>query len=297
MDRGEEVERLKAAATAEFEVANYAKMERIMLELLQLCSAIGDKRELAETYRRLGTARNQQGKEEAGEADWQTALTLFQELGDRSGIATTQTNLGTFALESRLDVAEARRLFDLCVPTLREPGNERSLAYALANLGKVCRMEGDYDTAMAYAKESYDIFTALGNTAHAAWQLVNMAHYYSLRREYAQAMAILCEAYEPLRGVSGELCRSAYFEVWFIIATEVNEWDVAARLIAFLEKLRAEDRVRQPLGILPWLSPRRELLTRRIPEERFHLLYDEGEKLTVAQAQAMVESIRTRAAV
>ena len=294
MDDTDVVDRLYSAARASNERADFAESERIAHELIAICTASGDRRGLGMGYATLGTARSSVGDMPAAEAAYNDALNCFEEAGDEIGVARVQTNLGTIALEGALDAAEARRQFEACIPVLRASGDTRLLAYALANMGKVSRMEGDYDGAMRLAMESYELFMSNGIPSHAGWQLVNAAHYHSLRRKYQEAADAMRKAFEHLRPVTGELCRAGYFEVAFIIATEVGAWEDAARLQGFLEAYRFETKARAPLGILPWFMPRVELLTRRMPEDLLQVLRDEGEALTVEQAQELFLNVISR---
>ena len=294
MDDTDVVDRLYSAARASNERADFAESERLARELIAMCTASGDRRGLGMGYATLGTARSAQGDIPAAEDAYHTALDCFEEIGDEIGVARVRTNLGTIALEGALDAAEARRQFDACIPVLRAAGDTRLLAYALANMGKVNRMEGDYDQAMRLAMESYELFINNGIPSHAGWQLVNAAHYHSLRRKYHEAAETMQKAFEHLRPVTGELCRAGYFEVAFIIATELGAWDDAGRLQGFLEAYRFETKARAPLGILPWFMPRIELLTRRVPEDRLQTLRDEGAALTVEQAQELFLNVARR---
>ena len=291
LDLTDSVDSLVAAVRAAHYRAEFKESERLARELIALSVSRDDPRGEAWGHSGLGTARLLQGDVAEGEAEYNRALEMFQAIGDRDGVALVQANLGSMLLEYRLDVAEARRNLDEAVAALRISDNERSLAYALANRGKVCRMEGDYEQAMRLADESYELFMQAGIPVHAGWQLVNKAHYHSLRREYPEAISTLRKAFDHLSPVQGELGRASYFEVAFVIATEIDAWDVAARLRGFLECYDADCKVLSPVGILPWFLPRVEMLTRRMPEAALNALHEEGAALSLDQAQALIVNL------
>ena len=277
-------------AIAAWYADDYEALETISQEMIREGTSRADAPQVALGYSFAGHAcihrENAQGALEA----YGRALRLFEELGDRLGVARVQMSLGVVALELNLDVAEARRLYDIAVPVVRASGDRQRLAIALANLGEIFRQEGDYRQAMSSARESLEIFRELGDTTYVGWQLFTIAHIHSLGREYAQAVEALRAASVELRKTENARWIAMYFDVWIILAVELKADECAARLLGFTEEMRAQKKAPRLRGMLPWFLPRLERLTKRLSEDRLLALRMEGAALTLDEAQELAET-------
>ena len=98
------------------------------------------------------------------------SLRIFQELGDRYGIATCLHNLAEIAaFES--DTAAARTLYEESLATCRELGDRHGIALNLAEIGSLSSHLGDCGAARCLYEEALAIQRELGNAYQIAWTL------------------------------------------------------------------------------------------------------------------------------
>ena len=123
---------------------------RVSLFLGALATALGDFT-AAETYLQLG-------------------LSLYEELGDESGIATSLNALAISARD-RGDYAEAQNRFERALECFRMLSDRSAIARCLHNLSNVVKVRGDYPLARWALREAAEIFEELGDRSGAAWSI------------------------------------------------------------------------------------------------------------------------------
>jgi tetratricopeptide (TPR) repeat protein len=87
-------------------------------------------------------------------------LSIFQELGDRTGVAWSLNYQGDVARDQG-DSAGAQRLYQQGLAIFRELGDRWGIAGALADLGSLAREQQDWPTAHSLYRESLRIFLEL----------------------------------------------------------------------------------------------------------------------------------------
>ena len=119
------------------------------------------RRARAETLRKLADVEKTLVGYEAAEPRLREALRIYEELGDRRGVAVTQ---GALAYLHRLrgEYAEAERLHRAALETKEELGDRRGVAVTLHNLALLQRDQGRPHEALDLLAHSRDLFTALG---------------------------------------------------------------------------------------------------------------------------------------
>jgi tetratricopeptide (TPR) repeat protein len=83
---------------------------------------------------------------------FEEGLMIYRELGDRSGVAASLTNLGWMAWRQG-DYAAARTLSEEGLALHRELENEEGSIHALNNLGWVAHYSGDFELARSLFEE------------------------------------------------------------------------------------------------------------------------------------------------
>jgi tetratricopeptide (TPR) repeat protein len=101
-----------------------------------------------------------QGDYEAAEVHMEEALPIFQQLGDKRGIAAALNELGAVAL-GRGRLADARQLFERSLAIKRELGDDWLIANSIGNLGLVAGYQNDYASAYTLHQESLALYRAL----------------------------------------------------------------------------------------------------------------------------------------
>jgi predicted ATPase/class 3 adenylate cyclase len=124
----------------------------------------------------LATARLAfvQSNYDQGEVLAQESLALFQELGDRRGIALSLDRLGMAAWR-RGDFSAARVLMEEDRALFREVGDRDRVAWSLFTLGLLNNKQGKYTRASALFEESLALFRELGNKRGIAASLTQLA--------------------------------------------------------------------------------------------------------------------------
>ena len=136
-----------------------------------------------------------QGDYTAGQALEEESLRIYQELGDKAGIAEAFEYLAT--LYSVMGDPEPEMVisrFEQALALWREAGIRWGIAKSLLDLGEAARTIGDYQAARALYEESLAIFRDVGDSVYIAIDLHNLGHVASHEGEYARARQVFTES-------------------------------------------------------------------------------------------------------
>jgi ATP/maltotriose-dependent transcriptional regulator MalT len=170
------------------------------------------------------------------------ALTLFRELGDRRGVATSITKLGA-ALLHRGDMEGAAVLSEEADALRGEPLDRWVLAWLTTFLAMAALYEGDYELSGALGTEALAIYRELGDTrgiviCHVGLGLTELA-----KGDHEQAALLFEKTLRLLRG-PGEKSAVAYALLGLAGADAARgEPARAGRLWGAAEALREESGV------------------------------------------------------
>jgi predicted ATPase/DNA-binding winged helix-turn-helix (wHTH) protein len=118
----------------------------------------------------LGALASAQGDYPAAERFLEQSLSLYEELGDESGIAASLNALAVSARD-RGDYSSAQSNFERSLACWRMLSDRLAMARCLHNLANVVKVRGDYPRALWALREAADIFEELGDRAGAAWSI------------------------------------------------------------------------------------------------------------------------------
>jgi predicted ATPase/DNA-binding winged helix-turn-helix (wHTH) protein len=118
----------------------------------------------------LGALASAQGDYPAAENFLQQSLSLYEELGDESGIAVSLNALAVSARD-RGDYARAQSNFERSLACWRMLPDRLALARCLHNLANVVKLRGDYQRAQWALRQAADIFEELGDRTGSAWSI------------------------------------------------------------------------------------------------------------------------------
>jgi predicted ATPase/DNA-binding winged helix-turn-helix (wHTH) protein len=118
----------------------------------------------------LGALVTAQGDYRAAEHALQSSLSLYEELGDESGIAAS-LNAIAVAARDRGEYPSAQALFERSLACWRLLSDRLAIARCLHNLANVVKVRGDYPRARWALGEATDIFEELGDRSGAAWSI------------------------------------------------------------------------------------------------------------------------------
>ena len=254
------------------------------LELLE--GAEPDRRAEAIARQRLGSIAREQARYAQARELHERAMAIWEALGDREGVASSQNYLGFVAwLSGDWDAADAA-----CLPALNEfrrIGNLRDVAATLVSLGASAQYRGDADLAAERLGEALAISRRLGFQEGVAWSLHELAILGHRRRRSAGESELMLRDALLLHAQLGDRWRMA--SVLEEIAGSVlvrREASTATRLMAAAQALR--ERIGTPVA--PAEAPDRglalERLRRQLTPAAFDSAWTEGSGLEIDQAVA-----------
>jgi tetratricopeptide (TPR) repeat protein len=141
---------------------------RSRLEAVLRLAGDGFSQERAKVAQFLGALTTAQGDFPSAQRFLEQSLSLYQELGDRWGIAVSLNALAVSARD-RGDYSSAQANFERSLACWRTLPNRSATARCLHNLANVTKVCGDYAGAQSALTEAASIFEELGDRSGAAW--------------------------------------------------------------------------------------------------------------------------------
>lgn len=278
-----------AQATGQFEW-----LERTARDLIEYCTAHGDFEHLATGYRWLGNARHYASDANGAENAYTRALEIAHEHEQEFERALIWVALGNLALEQRHDLAEGLRLHALAEPIVRASGNMGQIGILTGNLGEMARSRGEYDLALSYAHESLDAFHAARDEHRVGWQRTNIALIYAQQHDYQHAFTALRDAWETLSATPNTYWTAMYFDVCFLIAVDLQQWEIAATLGGFTAQYRLDKQVPRLPGLMTaWYPSALKRFARSLPAARIGELRTNGANLSAPEAHTLAMTLFT----
>jgi predicted ATPase/DNA-binding winged helix-turn-helix (wHTH) protein len=190
---------------------------RTWLETVLRLSGAGCSKERAKVAQFLGALATAQADYPAAEHFLQQSLSLYEELGDDSGIAVSLNALGV-AARDRGDYSSAQTNLERSLACWRMLSDRLAIARCLHNLANVIKVRGDYPRAQWALREAADIFEELGDRTGAAWSVNQQGDIAraqgdmaAARRLYQCALSAFREAGDPW-GSARSLTDLAYID-------------------------------------------------------------------------------------
>jgi tetratricopeptide (TPR) repeat protein len=143
-------------------------------ETLTIYRGIGDVSGVARIQSNLGIVHSMRGDLDEAMAQWGNALATYRQLNHKEGIARTLTNLGNGLLR-RGDPAGAEQRLEEALVLYRELGRRRDSAVALDSLAALRLGRGDLVNARRLNEEALSIYESVGDKAHVASELGKIA--------------------------------------------------------------------------------------------------------------------------
>ncbi len=181
--------------------SRYPDMFRLYDLAHKVAVRIGYKRGMARSLKGLGEQYFTRG-EYAKSLEYAARMrTLYEELGDRWGIAAAHTAVALVShTQGRYDAA--MKDYGAALTILREiGGNSSGVAYLLNNMGDVYRLKGDNKRALELFRESLKMEEEMGRKLKVAGVLNNMGIAYRNSGQIKEAL----EVYARSLAISGEL--------------------------------------------------------------------------------------------
>jgi len=161
-------------------------------ESLGIYQQIGDRRGIADALRLLGTIENSL-RDSAGDAFLEESLQLYREVGDRVDIAIVLLTLGALT-HFRGEFARTQELCGESLALSRVLDDSWNIAFNLLFLGWASYCQGAYAAAHRLSEESVALFRTLGNPGYTAQALTILAYIVAALGEETTTTALLEEA-------------------------------------------------------------------------------------------------------
>jgi predicted ATPase/DNA-binding winged helix-turn-helix (wHTH) protein len=173
-----------------------------------MCLAGPDRsNERARVLHFLGALATAQGDYPAAKRFLEQSLSLYEELGDESGIAASLNALAVSARD-RSDYFSAQSNFERSLACWRMLSDRLAIARCFHNLANVVRVRGDYPRARGALREATDIFEELGDRSGAAWSVNQLGDIAREEGDVAAAQGLYQQALSSFRE-AGDLWGSA----------------------------------------------------------------------------------------
>ena len=172
--------------------SDYASARTLHEEGLSIYREIGDWEGIASSLNNLGSVARQQGDYRAARAFYEESLAIHREMKNSGRIAGLLNNLGNVA-NSQGDYMAARALYEEALVINREIGDRAGVALNLNGLAIVAHSQGDYMTARALYEEGLAIRRELGDARSLVLPLDNLAVLAREQGDYILARAYLVE--------------------------------------------------------------------------------------------------------
>jgi predicted ATPase/serine/threonine protein kinase len=191
---------LNAAGVLARNQADYGRGVDRVKEALRLFQQLGDKQGIACSLNTLGLIAYDQSAYDEAASLLQQALTFYRDLNDEYGIASCLNHLAILA-QNRGDYQRATTFQEESVAIRRSLGDQLGLASSLNNLGVVALDHNDYRRAASLFQESLSLFRTIEDSLGIASSLTNLGEMAQYQGDYEQARLRYLEALDLFREV------------------------------------------------------------------------------------------------
>jgi len=170
-------------------------------ESLQIKRKLGpsQRRGMASSIGEIAQVLEKTGKPREAEARFKEALKILREIGDKGGVASTLTNLGSLLNETLGRPNEALPYFQESLQLRRELGNSAGEALVLNNLGVLYQSKGQYADAQTHFELALQIREKANNPKDMADTVHNLAETLLKRGKYDQSLSQYVKALDYRR--------------------------------------------------------------------------------------------------
>ncbi|MER5506148.1 tetratricopeptide repeat protein, partial [Streptomyces sp. NPDC002766] len=165
---------------------DYRQAEERYRAALTTFEELGDRSGIANSYHQLGMIAELRGDYRQAEERYRASLTIKEEFGDRSGIAISYHQLGMIA-QARGDYRQAEERYRAALTTFEELGDRSRIASSHGQMGIIAQARGDYRQAEERYRAALTTFEELGDRASIAISYHQLGIIAQLRGDYQQA--------------------------------------------------------------------------------------------------------------
>jgi tetratricopeptide (TPR) repeat protein len=186
---------LEWSGTACWSIGDYDIALDYLKQALTIRQQLGDKSGEGTTLNNLSQIFKARGDYDTAIDYLKQALLLQQKLGDKYGQGATLNNFSQI-FQARGDYDTALNYLKQALSIQQQLGNKRGEGTTLNNLSQIFKTRGDYDTALDYLKQALSIQQQLGDLAGLCVTLFNLGDiYYFQKNEIPRGMSTWVNAY------------------------------------------------------------------------------------------------------
>jgi len=172
------------------------------LESLKVSEEIGDKLRIATALVNIGAVYfNKKATHNLALQYYLKALPLSEELGDQDAIGTSAVNIGEIYL-IRKDDKSALIYFERALEAYKKSENG-NVPYALYNIGRVYTQRNDFNRAINYQQEAYNLSKTLNRKKEMSQALLGLADAYNKKGENKAAISAFLKSQEIAQEIGG----------------------------------------------------------------------------------------------
>jgi predicted ATPase/serine/threonine protein kinase len=271
------------AGGLERDQGNYVQARQLFQNGLALYQELGDKWGVAATLNGLGDMAHQQVNYTEATARYSEALALFKEIDNQQAVSYVLNNLGNVARDEG-DYERAAEIHTEALAIFRNLGDKRALATSLYNLGEVAQYKGDYNRAAELQHESLALKREVGDKRGITFSLANLGDIALHQGEHRKAAKLYEESLVLCREIGDKRGITFCLEGLAEVACAQKAFERAAHLFGAAEALR--EAIGSPLPVVEQADYERSVrLTREgLDEETFTRLCAEGREMTLERA-------------
>ncbi|HYF63298.1 MAG TPA: tetratricopeptide repeat protein [Herpetosiphonaceae bacterium] len=216
----------------------------------------------------------------------QQALEIYQDAGNRTGIAETLNELGT--LYCLLDaLVPAQATFERCIEAWKDLGNVWPQAVATANLGYVYLLNGLYDQAIATLREAEALLADAGDQVLQGSILTNLGWAAFFQEDAEAARDYFQQAIRVHTAIDSQFYLPEQLEGLAGASSLLGDCEHSALLLGSADTLRGALAAPVPAMDAQRLENIIETVRRQLDGTRFTRLWNQGASLSVEQITAI----------
>ena len=227
-----------------------------------------------------------QGEYETARAHMEEALPIFQQSGDKRGIATAFNELGLIA-SCQGKHADARRLLEQSLAIKRELGDEWLMANSIENLGLIAGYQNDYLSAYALHQESLAIYRALDEKCGMAIASGNLGHVAMHLGRLEEARVWQAESLQLFYEVGDNDGLTECLERFAMLANASASFRRAAQLFGAARVVRKEAGTSLPPAEQAEYDRELNVTRAQLETATFDAAWQAGQAMTVEQAMEL----------
>tara|TARA_R110002096_G_scaffold326134_5_gene520091 strand:+ start:30876 stop:33290 length:2415 start_codon:yes stop_codon:yes gene_type:complete len=169
------------------------KSENFFEQSIALSSRRNNKKQLGDSYNRIGLLYRGTGRYEEALESYQKSIVFKEEVGNVLGAAGTLNNLGSLY---RI-MGEKKKAYESYLKSIEikeKLGDDRSVSSAYLNFGNWMSEEAEYENAMFYYNKNRKIQESLRDTAGLSLVILNIGNVFYSQGAYEEALANYLES-------------------------------------------------------------------------------------------------------